>query len=87
MVYCIVVSVSATTIKNDISVSLAFALYGYEVDVIGEFLTVERLFVVVHDIGQIGVAANLGQYALFLGLFEVVLGAVVLVLREDLLLD
>jgi hypothetical protein len=86
-VYCIVVSVSETTIKNDISVSLAFALYGYEVDVIGEFLTVERLFVVVHDVGQIGVAANLGQYALFLGLFEVVLGAVVLVLREDLLLD
>jgi len=86
-VYCIVVSVSETTIKNDISVSLAFALYGYEVDVIGEFLTVERLFVVVHDIGQIRVAANLGQYALFLGLFEVVLGAVVLVLREDLLLD
>ncbi len=85
--YCIVVSVSETTIKNDISVSLAFALYGYEVDVIGEFLTVERLFVVVHDIGQIRVAANLGQYALFLGLFEVVLGAVVLVLREDLLLD
>lgn len=85
--YCIVVSVSETTIKNDISVSLAFALYGYEVDVIGEFLTVERLFVVVHDVGQIGVAANLGQYALFLGLFEVVLGAVVLVLREDLLLD
>ena len=87
MVYCIVVSVSETTIKNDISVSLAFALYGYEVDVIGEFLTVECLFVVVHDVGQIGVAANLGQYALFLGLFEVVLGAVVLVLREDLLLD
>ena len=70
-----------TTIKNDISGSLAFALNGYEIDVIGELFTVESLFIIVHDIGQIGVSGYLGQYPLFLSLLEVVLGSVVLVLR------
>jgi hypothetical protein len=69
-----------------VSGSLAFALYGYEVDVITKLLAVQCFLVVVHDIGQVGVARDLRQNALLLSLLQVVLGAVVLVLGQDLLL-
>lgn len=69
-----------------ISCSLAFALYGHEVDIVGKFLAVQCFLVVLHDVGEVGVPTNLGQNALFLGLLQVVLGSVVFVFREDLFL-
>lgn len=61
--------------------SLAFALYGDEVDVITKLLAVECFLVVVHDIGQVGVAGDLRQNTLLFRLLQVVLRSVVLMLR------
>ena len=57
-----------------------------EVEVVGELLVVERFLVVLHDVGEVGRPGYLRQNALLLGLLEVVLGAVVLMLRERLFL-
>lgn len=38
---------------------MAFALYGDKVDVVAELLAVKGFLVVVHDIGEVGVASNL----------------------------
>lgn len=57
-----------------------------EVEVVGKLFFVVGFLVDVHNVGKIGVCAlDFGQDALFLSFLQVVLGAVVLVLRQHFL--
>ena len=65
-----------------------FPLKNGEIEIIGEFFGVEGLLVVVHDVGEIGggSVADFGKCVSVIILFEVVLGAMVLLFRENLFL-
>jgi hypothetical protein len=60
-----------------------FAMDDTEIKIVGEFFGVESFFIVLHEIGYVGVGCDFGQVGFIFSFLQVMFGTVVLIVFAE----